>query len=177
MPARDGPAAIVLGPARDPDDDQRRSPLEVRRQIARHLEKAGVPAVILEDKTQQPGEPSIELFLRTLREHHVRTFLLYWPPNAHLHGMDIEIGILLAEIARGHQDPCCVNLLVHQHVIGPGATDPDEDLTWREPGNRTGYYHDLFAYGCPVHLWTTEAELLEGVAEAARHHRTHQDRR
>lgn len=153
---------IVLGPSEwlGASDGKRvldAKPLDVRRRIVAAM-KPFASSFVLEDEKQREHETNIEFLLRTLKERDVQKFVVFWPYGARLHGLGIEAGHLLSELAHDRLDPRFVVVLAERRAL---RVDPSRGVfEFAEPGNRTRYYQDLVAYGCPIRRWTTEASLL-----------------
>lgn len=178
---------MVLGPSRWRDGtgtrrepaeaEQVETPLELRRRVARALDRIDVEALLLEDQPPKDPEDHFRLFTTTIRDRDVTTFLLVWPLGARLHGLDVEIGYLLARLEDATLGPDDIFLLAEHAVVGidTGPSDTDRAvLAWSEPGNRTRYHQDLIARGCPIRRWSS-VESLErhAVAVGLEHRRRH----
>lgn len=112
----------------------------------------------MEDKQARPGEPHTRRFFRIIQERYVQTFLVYWPLGARLHGLDKEFGHLTEWIERGHLLPEQVFVLTES---GRLEDDPETGvMSINEPGNRTRWYEDFYAYGCPIRVWDNERSLF-----------------
>lgn len=116
------PAVIVLGPStwiadEDPDRVVAGTPLDIRRDIAWRIRRLGVPAFVLEDEEKGPREDNFAFFLRIQEEREVRTFVLFWPLGARLHGLDVEVGHLLTRLSDGQLEP-------HRRVPPGGEARP-----------------------------------------------------
>jgi hypothetical protein len=141
--------------------------LPIRQVLANILRtEYGVDVVIMEDEQPRSEDQTYTAkFLRLVRERRVESFFLLWPCRAQLNGMDVELGHILGGLERGSLQPDDVALLVEEGVI---RTDEDgKILGHAETGNRTWYYEDLLAYGCPFYTWRTMRGLYANVAAAA----------
>jgi hypothetical protein len=138
---------IVLGPSRWLASAKRRAtPLATRQNIVRLLQERGIQATLVEKHEKAPDEDDFNLFQRVLRENEVRTFLIYWPLGARLHGLDVEIGHLLTRMEEGSLHSEDIYLLVEATAL---PVDPGKGaIAWSEPGNRTRYHAALIARGC-----------------------------
>lgn len=165
------PAIIILGPSRWITDRGPKAfdatPLDMRRRLSSMLRNHGASAVVLEDERQHAREDHFGFLLRVLRERDVRSFLVFWPFGARLHGLEVELGHLLTQMEHHRLAPEDVYLLVQRRNLPTVG----ETLALHEQGNRTRYHEDLIARGCRIRRWDTEAELLAHATAAAWDHR------
>lgn len=160
------PAIMVLGPSRwveraQEGADLEITPLEAREQVVSSLRRMGCEATLTEAHDRRAGEEHFDLFLRIVEEENVRTYLVFWPLGARLHGLEVELGHLLTEVKGGRLDPENIYLLAEERAAGIDAGDGT--VAWSEPGKRTRYHEDLVAMGCPIRRWRTETGMLAQV--------------
>lgn len=167
------PSILVLGPsewARDgPDRPVPMDPLEVRRGLAGQMKRTGAPALVLEDQEMTDAEDDFAFFERVVKENEVRTFVVYWPAAAKLHGLNVEIGHLLTRLSQKSLAPDAVVILAEERVVG--IDHGKGVLTFAERGNRTRYHPSLIARGCVVRRWRTGATLRRLARAVAAEHR------
>jgi len=163
---------MVLGPSeyRNPDATHvMEAPLEIRRQLVGYLrDLAHARATLMEEWTAKREEKNTELFERILHEAGVGAFLVYWPLDARLHGLEWELGILAQKFMHFGFPPDRVYLLIERDVLqddsAAGTTVVDAH---EEQGNRTRYHHDLLDFGCRVRIWDEPESLLRHASEVA----------
>lgn len=146
----------------------RQSPLDARRALAQLIREQGTDAVIMEERNPATGEDNFAFFRRLIDEASVRTFVLFWPLGARLHGLDVEIGYLLSQMEEGRLDARDVYLLAEKRLLG--VRSGEAILAWSEPGNRTRYHEDLVARGCRIRRWSSEDALRAHVSAIVLEH-------
>lgn len=160
---------MILGPSawKHPKRESP-TPLEVRLMLRDVGEFAvGERPLLMEDEPDLPGELNFGKFRRVIRERDVQTFAVYWPAEARLNGVDIELGFLLSAIHEGRLDSADVYLLIEKKITKIGEKG---NLELSESGNRTRYYQDLINVGCPIRRWRNEEELATAMANIATEH-------
>ncbi len=168
------PSVFLLGPSRwaSNNDDERTlrlSPLEVRRATAAYMRRSGAPTVLLEDQVRPDDEDHFQVFLDTINHYRVRSFVLFWPMGARLHGLDVEIGHILTRIHEKEIAPQDVYLLAEKRHLGHTL---EGMIAWAEPGNRTRYHEDLVAAGCNIRRWSTPRTLRVQAQSIAMDHKS-----
>lgn len=168
------PATIMLlGPTKWRGEGRhpilRGSPLDTRLALAQLMRDEGAGAFIMEERDAAAGEDNFAFFRRLIREKSVRTFVLFWPFGARLHGLDVEIGHLLSQMEEGRLDAREVYLLAEKRLLG--IRSRRATLAWSEPGNRTRYHEDLVARGCRIRRWANEEALRAHVSAIVLEHR------
>jgi hypothetical protein len=148
---------FLLGPGMwSPDKVASRSPMDVRRRLARILGASGHRVVLMEDAPDVSGEDMIQKFDRLLRDR-VTDVVLYWPAQAKMQTTYDEL-ILLYErkdfIRRAR-----ISLWVLHHVSVARITR--DEFRVLEAGQRSRYLEAIARLGVTPLEWHTDAECEE----------------
>ena len=117
----------------------------------------------MEDHPQVEGESRNGKFDRVVREAGIDTYLTYWPYGGTLLGIAWELSHLTRRI-QDEEDELEATALPIYVETGVGSWDLETGrFTFREEGNRTTYFEDLWLAGCPTFVWETYDELWETI--------------
>lgn len=152
---------FLLGPGMwDPakGSSPAQSPMEVRRLMAKIIEKAGHKVILMEDDPDRKGEDMIQKFDRLLRQD-VTDVVAYWPPLAKMQTTYDEFILLCDRHDYLKAESIRIWLLHHTSV----AEIRKDEFVVREKGNRSRYLTAVARLGVHPLEWETEKELLEQV--------------
>lgn len=111
----------------------------------------------MEDWAKGPRELHTGLFRRVEREAKVTDYLVYWPLGGHLHGLDWELNHLTELVMDEKLRARAVHHFPESGVVERSPLTLKHQFV--EGRNRTRYYEDLVALGCPVRVWENYDEL------------------
>lgn len=141
-------------------------PLDIRRGLAHELEKEGAVATIMELWTRVPPEDRTDLFRRILVEFGTEHVFAYWPRDANLSGLYIEIGVLSEKVKNGEIRATSLRIFPEQ---GAAFFDPEQDrVVFTESGKRTTYSVDWEGWGVKISPWSDYRTLRQMMVSRLR---------
>lgn len=124
----------------------------IRKALASFLSENGWDALIMEGHERLPDETHAQHFRRIVSTKRT-SYFVYWPYGAKRAGLDVELGFILEELAKGEDSG--VRLFVENKAGGIVlAADSHGNLeayfVSKEKGRRTTYYEDLVRMGAII---------------------------
>ncbi|MDE1821914.1 MAG: hypothetical protein KGJ23_13880 [Euryarchaeota archaeon] len=141
-------------------------PLDIRRGLAHELEKEGAMATMMELWSRRPTEDRHDLFRRILVEFGTEHVFAYWPRDANLSGLYIELGVLGEKVKNREVQGTSLRIFPE---LGAAFFDPDQDrVIFRESGARTTYSLDWEGWGVRISLWSDYRTLRQMMVSRLR---------
>lgn len=141
-------------------------PLDIRRGLAHELEKEGAVATLMELWERLPSEDNHDLFRRILGEFGTGHVFAYWPRDANLSGLYIELGILGEKVKNGEVKGAILRIFPEQ---GAAFFDPGTDrVVFTESGKRTTYSLDWAGWGVKISPWSDYRALRQMMVSRLR---------
>ena len=153
--------AFILGPGlwdpdrRTPSDP---APIQIRRDIAKHLKAQGHGVILMEDDPDRQGEDLIDKFDRLLRRK-VTDVVLYWPPLAKMQTTYDELILLCDRREFLNKEKIRLWALHHSSV----ATISKDEFRVLEAGSRSRYLTAVARLGLRPLEWQADEDLQEQI--------------